>query len=115
MSMIRHASIGLLIGVLAIPVVGAEQLQHNPFRPPVDLSGTAGSSGGGAASTVARPTLIGILLGKDEPLVNLGGDIIGVGEEASGYLLVEVGQEYAVFRRGEETITMSLYPGDNDD
>ena len=39
----------------------------------------------------------------------------GVGEEASGYRLMEVGQEYAVFRRGEETITMSLYPGDDDE
>jgi len=47
-------------------------------------------------------------LGKEEPLVNLGGNIIGVGEESAGYLLVEVGQEYAVFRRGQETITMRL-------
>lgn len=114
MKFMLNASLSLLVATLVMSAASAEQLRHNPFRPPVDLAGTSGSSGGGAAPT-ARPTLMGILLGKQEPLVNLGGNIIGVGEESAGYLLVEVGQEYAVFRRGEETITMSLYPGDDDE
>jgi len=42
--------------------------------------------------------------------VNFGGQIIGPGEEVNGYRLLEVGEEHAVFQRGDEIITLSLYP-----
>lgn len=103
-----------ILSIAAMSAVAANELRHNPFRVPVDVSGDS-RSGGGSSPAGTRPTLIGILLGNDEPLVNLDGKVIGVGEEAGGYLLVEVGQEHAVFRRGDETITMSLYPGDDDE
>ena len=114
MNVLRLAALGCVIASVIAPTVAAGELRHNPFRAPVDLAGTSGS-GAATPTANARPTLIGILLGDDQPLVNLSGEIIGVGEESSGYLLVEVGQEYAVFRRGDETVRMSLDPSDNDE
>ena len=113
MRLLNTIGVALLWSALITTSATAEILRHNPFRVPLDLAPSSGSAAG--AATASRPTLIGILLGDDQPLVNLGGDIIGVGEETSGYRLVEVGQEYAVFRRGEETITMSLYPGEDNE
>lgn len=114
MSRVRSRLVALIFAGFCVSSSAASELRHNPFRAPVDVTGSS-SSGSGRPASNARPTLIGILLGDDQPLVNLDGTIIGVGEEAAGYLLVEVGPEHAVFRRGEETITMSLYPSENDE
>lgn len=114
MSVSRFVAPAIVTACIVASPLPAGELQHNPFRAPIDVSGNPLSGGSGVASN-SRPTLIGILLGDDQPLVNLDGEIIGVGEEAAGYLLVEVGREYAVFRRGDETITMSLYPSDDDE
>ena len=57
-----------------------------------------------------RPEIRGILFAGGQSLVNFGGEIIGPGEEANGYRLLEVGEEHAVFQRGDEIVTLSLYP-----
>ena len=101
----------LLCSVLALaPLCGdADELTRNPFNhPEFDEPAPAG---GGRADPVAREPLAvsAILVAGDASLVSIGGAIIGIGEEAGGYVLESVGEEFAVFRRGDETLTISLY------
>ena len=101
--------------VLLTTTASAERLNRNPFRPPTEfLEATAAEPGGPTLAPGTRPEIRGILLAGKQSLVNLGGKVIGVGESANGYRLLEVGEEHAVFERGDEVITLSLYPDKED-
>ena len=114
MTLRKPIGIALIVALL-LPFVGAAgELRNNPFRVPGDV-GDSASRSPAVGAIQARPTLVGILLGDSDPLVNLDGNIIGVGEQSSGYLLVAVGPETATFKRGEDTVTLSLYPEGNTD
>ena len=58
------------------------------------------------------PVLAATLVAGSESMVNLGGSILRLGEEAHGYRLVEVGHWEAVFEKGGERVTLSIDPRD---
>ncbi|MDJ0926918.1 MAG: hypothetical protein QNJ73_04625 [Gammaproteobacteria bacterium] len=93
----------------------AEPLQRDPFKVPTDFSAAPATAGTVALAAGGEPEILGILVADGESLVNLNGTIIGLGEAADGYLLVEVGEEHAVFQHEDEFITLSLYPDEDDE
>ena len=107
----------LLRLTLACTVVtaGAGELTRNPFLPPADFSPVAVS---GAESNRSRNTefkVTGILLSGGDALVSVGGQVVAPGEEVNGYVLLEVAEDHAVFQRGDELVTLNLYPEKDDE
>lgn len=105
----------LLPGLLAGSPAGAYKLQRDPFKLPNEFTERRDERGVTVTVAGERPKIIGILMAGEESLVNLGGKVIAVGEEASGYELLEIGEERAVFRHGDEIVTLSLYPDQDDE
>ncbi len=93
---------GLLL-LLATTAVSAELLSRDPFQPPAEFTVAPG-----------KPGQAPLLLAGDQSLVNLGGELLGIGESANGYQLLQVGETHAVFQRGDEVITLTLYPDKKD-
>ena len=54
------------------------------------------------------PVLTATLVAGSESMVNLGGTILKVGEEAYGYRLVKVDHWEAVFANGDQEIVLPL-------
>ena len=108
--MSRSAAIICLTAALAVgwPAVAAE-LKRNPFRSPLQMVGPSAGSPL-AASASGNLELRAILVGDPQSLVNLGGQIMGVGDEIAGYKLISVAEEHAVFLYNNEMVTLSLYP-----
>ncbi len=111
----RLANVALLLSCAACGA-NAGELSRNPFLPPADFNVV---SAGNGASSVRQQNLemrvSGILVAGDQALVSIAGQILAPGEEVNGYLLVEVTADRAVFQRGEELLTLNLYPEDNDE
>ncbi len=105
----------LLAGLMAGSPAMADKLRRDPFQEPADFIAQADAPGVTPAAPGSRPQIFGILAAGGESLVNLGGEIMAVGEEAGGYQLLEVAEEHAVFRRGDEIITIALYPDKDDE
>ncbi len=108
----------LLFSALALaPLIAvADELTRNPFNHPA--FDVPGPTGGSRTDPAAREPLVvsAILVAGDASLVSVGGTIIGIGEQAAGYVLESVAEEFAVFRRDDETVTISLYEQvDNDE
>jgi len=82
-------------------------LRFNPFAH-TDL-GRASSGGYGASAAgdgAWQPVLAGTLAAGRDSLANLGGVILGVGEETHGYRLEEVGPFDAVFVKDGRTLRL---------
>jgi hypothetical protein len=109
---------GRIAWIVAVALVtvaaSAERLRRDPFQPPADYADAPSRPDAIAGTRSSRPEIRGILFAGGRSLVNLGGEIIGPGEEASGYLLLEVAEDHAVFRRGDEIVTLSLDPDDDE-
>lgn len=96
---------GLFAASLYAASVSADALRYDPFVRPAEK----GASDSFAASDEAwRPILRSTLLAGDASMVNLGGRLLRVGEEAGGYRLVEVGRFEATFERGGERLTLPV-------
>lgn len=100
--------------LLAATAVCAERLSRDPFKPPVDYTAAPAGRGDAPLGAGTQPQIRGILLAGDQSLVNLSGELLSIGESANGYLLLQVGEAHAVFQRGDEVITLSLYPDKED-
>lgn len=103
-----------LLLLLATTAVSAELLSRDPFQPPAEFTAAPGKPGQAPLAAGVQPRIRGILLAGDQSLVNLGGELIGIGETANGYRLLQVGEAHAVFQRGDEVITLNLYPDKKD-
>ena len=94
MTMLLAASAGL--------AHGAPPLANNPFERPglVEL----------APAAVALPPLElrAVLSAGDDSLADVGGQIVRVGDEVSGYRLVGVSEEGALFERDGRTLHVPL-------
>lgn len=101
--------------VLVTMVANAERLSRDPFRPPAEFNDAPARPDALTSRQAFKPEIRGILVAGGQSLVNLGGEIIGPGEETNGYLLLEVGEEHAVFQRGDEVVTLALYPDKDDE
>ncbi len=85
------------------------RLRFDPFVAP-ELGRAAG---GGAPPPASRdadwsPVLSATLVAGDESLANLGGVLLGLGEESHGYRLIEVRPWEAVFEFGGERKTLPV-------
>ena len=90
---------------------GPPELSHNPFsRPPSEVIRTERSVIGRDDGEGVTLNLQATMIGNGSKLANVAGRILKPGDEIEGYLLVAVYEEYAVFRRDSETITVYVRP-----
>lgn len=115
MSTVTGRVIYVALVVLVTMAANAERLRRDPFQPPAEFADAVARPNALTGRTGGKLEVRGILLAGDQSLVNLGGEIIGPGEEANGYLLLEVAEDHAVFQRGEEIVTLSLDPEEEDE
>ena len=83
-------------------------LRFDPFRPreePVETSGKR------AAKPAFVPVLLSTVVGGDHPLVNLGGELLGIGEEAKGYRLLHVYAFEALFEKDGKVVRIEIKDG----
>ena len=84
-------------------------LRFDPFNAlPAEATPRAGSS---RERTPWRATLLATLVSGADSSVNLGGEVLRIGESINGYQLLEVRPFEAVFRRAEERVVLSVVPG----
>lgn len=110
LSLLVHFSAGLAC-LAGLAPAQAEGLKHDPFARPA-LTGTAAplsaSNANAAAEPVWKPELRAIMLAGPKSIVNIGGMLVGIGEQTNGYRLVEVHQETAVFVNNKKRVTLTL-------
>ncbi len=104
----------MLLVILQAGAAGATTLSRNPFKSPLPKAGAASRP---AENGPAQPGMIlkGIMIIDDHALVDLGGHILAIGEEAGGYTLMSVTEEQAVFLREGQRVVMSIYEDEKED
>jgi hypothetical protein len=100
----------LVLLLIAPAATAAGPLERNPFRVPVELVRPAAEQArsqpdGGPETLDLRATLVA---GRRSS-VSLGGWILSLGEEISGYRLVSVREGEAVFSKDGETVQVSIH------
>jgi len=108
---------GLLIIVIAGWMVFAARLQAdeavyvlqaNPFNKPLIEEVVETKAVAKPEPSLIRLGLRATMVGKEESFANVGGMIVGIGEEIEGYKLVSVENEKAVFSKDGDSITLTL-------
>jgi hypothetical protein len=92
----------VLLGAIAARADDATPLANDPFLRPglVELA---------PAEAVAPPLeLRAVLFAGDDSLVDVGGRIVRVGDEVSGYTLVGVSEDGAFFERDGRSLSVPL-------
>jgi len=83
-------------------------LHFDPFAAP-DLDQVArGGEGVSGPQPAWSPVLRATLMAGAESMVNLGGTILKLGDEAHGYQLVDVQEGEASFLKGESEVVLSI-------
>ena len=105
--------IAMLLAALgaAVPAVAEMEpaLEWDPFERPEGYRDVRRSGRGANRSAESfAPVLRATLVAGPESLVNLGGEILGVGEETHGYRLVEVRPFEAVFEKGGQSVVLEV-------
>ncbi|MGI9248493.1 MAG: hypothetical protein ACR2QI_05730 [Woeseiaceae bacterium] len=90
---------------------GPPRLSHNPFSRPSsevtrDIPSPIERDDGDGVTLDLQATMVGNM----SKLANVAGRILKPGDEIEGYLLVAIYEEYAVFRRDSNTITVYVKP-----
>lgn len=94
----------------------APALQHNPFsRPPSEVLQRMPTESGRDSGTNSMPLLQATMIGSVNKLANVGGRILKRGDEVQGYVLVAIHEQFAVFRKNGEDITVYVKPLAEDD
>ena len=86
--------------------VGDVVLKTNPFAAPVNAQTVAGANRAAPAQPETAMELYGTLAAGQASMADIGGEVLGLGEEVNGYELVEVHDLHIVLRRGAEHVTM---------
>ena len=105
---------GLLLLAVWCTLAANAEPRVNPFSRPADARSPAAL----VASAPDRLEVRGILWAGRKSLVNVNGTIIGLGEEAFGYVLADVEEESATLVKDDEAVTLSVIDsirGGNDD
>ena len=107
------SAVGIVASILLATASANAQdlgkLRFDPFNAlPVDATPRAGSS---RANTPWTATLLGTLVAGADSSVNLGGEMLRIGESVNGYQLLEVRPYEAVFQRAGERVVLSVSPG----
>lgn len=80
-------------------------LRHNPFaRPPAVVNGGDNVFAVATDSGELTLDLQATMVGSKQRLANVGGRILRTGDEVQGYVLEQVFEDRAVFRRAGETL-----------
>lgn len=91
-------------------------LSHNPFsRPPSEVTQIIRSDRTGDRLPDQKPDLQATMIGSTNKLANVGGRILKRGDEVQGYVLVAIHEQYAVFRKNGENVTVYVKPLAEDD
>lgn len=111
---VRYSAV-LLVSLLSAPSLADTeyQLRHNPFaRAFEDTS----SSGGYNNDANARSDmeLRAILFDEKRPMVNVGGNILELGDEYSGYVVREIRRDSAVFYREGHATLLQMEAGEDE-
>ncbi len=102
------AGLAMGSGVWAANAEGRIRLRFDPFAQPGTQTGGPGSPGQAGSRRAWSPQLRATLVSDKRSLVNLGGTILELGEEAHGYRLLEVREDEAVFERSDSEIVLKL-------
>ncbi len=104
---------GAAITIFAVCAASARaesegKLRFDPFRAREAVNAT--SSGGSADTSqgVFVPELRATLIGRRRSVVDFGGVILALGEEAHGYTLLDVWPYQAVFEYGGEEVVLEV-------
>lgn len=114
----RNATTNFLIlmllttwGTPSLAADGPPALSHNPFsRPPSEFIRIDRDVSRGDDDSEQPIPLHATLIGQKNRLANVGGRVIRPGDEFQGYLLVDIQEQYAVFRRDGRTVTVYVKP-----
>ena len=86
-------------------------IQHDPFsRPPLRAAGRGVEAGDNADASPVGPDLRITLVSNGKRLANVGGRIIGIGEQLDGYTLVAVHEDRAEFVWRDRHVTVYVKP-----
>ncbi len=107
---IRMTLVILLLTTVTSHAANVESgVTYNPFKRPKLVHTTSNIKP--AHNSERAPVHIDLrstLSAGNESLVNVGGEIIGMGDEIGGYRLLSVSEGAAVFFRGETQVTVTV-------
>ena len=83
-------------------------LRHNPFQVPDFARETNSSSMMSVSASGEGLELRGILMSSKNPMVNINGEIMSIGQVIDGYKLLDITEKNAVFEKQENRITLDL-------
>ena len=101
---------GLAMGsdVLAADAESRIRQRIDPIAPPRAQTAGPGRPAPAGAQRAWSPELRSTLVSGERSLVNLGGIILELGEEAHGYRLLEVREGKAVFERAGSEVVLQM-------
>lgn len=111
-----NISLSLML-LVSSTMVFAYDLQHNPFRQPVNLSGSQNPH---HTESLAMPRngeeleLRAIVADGADSLVDVNGRILRIGDTIDGYILLSVDEKAAIFKAGKDRVTILLDKDDKD-
>ena len=85
-----------------------QQLIRQAESQPAAGASSADGTRAAAQALVLTAELRAVMTGGARPLVNLGGTILGIGDNVEGFRLVEVRERSAVFARGGNRVELAL-------
>lgn len=103
----RYSLVAVLLALCALPCA-AQQLQ-DPTKPPAQA--TPAAAGAGEAAAPAGPQLQSVLIGsRGRQVAVIDGQTVRQGERVGDAVLVRVGKNEAVLRRGKTLQVLTLFP-----
>ena len=97
----------LLLLSTAVPAVETF-LKSNPFERPVMKDKSAASRNAAAQAALPAMTLRSTMAAGPASLANIGGEILGIGEEINGYRLLAVHPRHVVLEKNDIQKTLSI-------
>lgn len=87
-----------------------EPLLNNPFSRPPSVTTNAPTTDAAQGPYRQVLDLRATMVGRVRRIVDVGGRILHPGDEIDGYTLIEVGEDRALFVRGDKRITVYVRP-----
>ena len=101
----------LLALLLPVAVASGTEitLQTNPFEPPPE-AGKGGMQEDARQDKVDQPEmdLRGIMAAGGQSLVNIGGEVLAIGQDVNGYTLVAVHKRHVVLQKNDVQRTLYI-------
>ncbi len=113
----REILFAVALLAMATPSFGGSppSLRFDPFRPKPKVNKVVNAVGNASPNDAFEPILLSTVVGGEHPLVNLGGEILEVGEQSHGYRLIEVNVFDATFVKDGEKLRLEILSGERTD